>query len=586
MSEDPSWPEADAVPPPDHLPPEPVGAPVAKRPFSPKKKGEPESLETMLGSLNRVVPSSDESEKGVLSGMLNAIDHRMAEARRAFKSEMFHHPAYRLVWEAMCELWDKTLPIDIVTITRTLREHGTIDKVGGAGAISELYSFVPVSAHWEFYRDTIFDRWLAREGIRAHVESARELMQIGATDAAQDIRGLLVKGEEKVFAVVTAANQMNGQGIGPQKASTVVCDILEDVQSAIEHKGHLQPGAMSTGWPDFDRSTLGLVTGDLFLIGARPKMGKTVCLNTLVKNMTVDQNIPTLVFSLEMTKKRFLRRTLFGGWGIEASKAQTGFLSGMDQSNLSTAAHALQQAPLWIEETAQTTASMRSLIREYKRKHGIKIVMVDYVQLVQPVTKIGMSEERHAVTEVMAMLADVKKSEDVCIIALAQAKRGSEDNPGAEPGPKDFDGGSAMEKYVDYGSFIHRPPKFRRWQMMKDEAKEAFMNMVRPLRKASPHLWSDDEPVRDGMGQLIFERDALGHEIKENGKKVPKMDWNPETDWKEHALLLLCLNRNGDDARIQLRFRAQFCRFEPRVDQLYSNDPHKRQAEREDEYHA
>lgn len=574
----------DSAPPEDHFPPEPMGLAQPKPLTFKKKKGEPEDLEAMLGSLNRVVPSSDESEKGVLSGLLHAIDDRMSEARRSFKAEMFHHPGHRIVWEALCELWDKALPIDIVTLTKTLREHGTIEKVGGAGFISALYTFVPISAHWDFYRDTMVDRWLAREGIRAHVESARALMEIGVNDTAQNTRELLVKGEESVFAVVTAANQMSGQGIGPQKGSTVVCEILEDVQAACDHKGHLQPGAMSTGWPDFDRATLGLVTGDLFLIGARPKMGKTTVLNTMVKNMTVDQGIPTLVISMEMTDKRFLRRTLFGGWGVEASKAQTGFLSEADQSNLFAASKAMQTAPLWIDDQAgHTTASIRSLIREYKRKHGIKLVMLDYVQLVQPVTKIGMSEERHAITETMAMLAQVKKTEDVAIIALAQAKRGSEDNPGAEPGPKDFDGGSAMEKYVDYGAFIHRPSKFRRWQMMKDDAKDTFRRMIEPLRRASPHLWSEDEPVRDGFGQMVFERDDRGLEIRINGKRTPKMEWNPETDWREHALLLLCLNRNGDDGRIQLRFRPKFCRFEPRNDQLYSNNPDKRQAEREED---
>ncbi len=575
----------DGVPPDDYFPPEPKGTP-AQRPFSlRKKKGEAEGLEEMLGSLNRAVPSSEESEKGVLSGLLHQIEDRMPEARRSFREGMFHHPGHRIVWEALCELWDKALPIDIVTITRTLREQGTIEKVGGAGALSALYTFVPVSAHWDFYRETMIDRWLAREGIRAHVESARLLMEIGVNDAAQNTRELLVKGEESVFAVVTAANQMSGEGLGPQKGATVVCEILEDVEAAVEHKGHLQPGAMSTGWPDFDRATLGLVTGDLFLVGARPKMGKTTVLNTLVKNMTVDQSIPTLVISMEMTAKRFLRRTLFGGWGVEASKAQTGFLSGADHHNLLSASRAMQTAPLWIDDQpGHTTASIRSLIREYKRKHGVKLVMLDYVQLVQPVTRIGLSEERHAITETMAMLAQVKKTEDVAIIALAQAKRGSEDNLGAEPGPKDFDGGSAMEKYVDYGAFIHRPSKFKRWQMMKDDAKEAFQRMIDPLRRASPHLWSEAEAVRDGFGQIIFERDERGQEVRgTDGKKVPKMVCNPETDWREHALLLLCLNRNGDDGRIQLRFRPKFCRFEPRNDQLYSNNPDKRQAEREEE---
>jgi replicative DNA helicase len=575
----------DDAPPPDHFPSEPPSVAPGKL-FKPaKKKGEPEELNAMLASLNRQLPMDDESERGVLSGLLNGIDDRMAEARRALKAEMFWHPANRIVWEMMCELWDKAQPIDVISLTRALREKGLLDKAGGPGGISALLSFMPVSAHFDFYRNSMIDRWLAREGIRAHVESARSLMEIGANDVAEGVRTLLVKGEEKVFAVVSAANQMSVQGVGPRKGSIVVSDIIDDVQLAIENKGHLTPGAMSTGWPDFDRATLGLVAGDLFLIGARPKMGKTAVLNTMVKNMTVDQNIPTLVISMEMTAKRFLRRTLFGGFGIEASKAQTGFLSEGDQDNLAKAARAMQKAPLWIDEDpSHTTASIRALIREYKRKHDIKLVMLDYVQLVKPVTKIGMSEERHAISETMDMLAQVKKTEGVVIIALAQAKRGSEDNPGAEPGPKDFDGGSAMEKFVDYGAFIHRPAKFKRWQMMKDDAKDAFRRMVEPLRKASPHLYSDDEPVRDGLGELVFERDSTGKEIRDaNNKRVPKMAWNPEKDWREHSLLLLCLNRNGDDGRIQLRFRANYCRFEPRVENLYSNNKDKRQAERDED---
>jgi replicative DNA helicase len=551
------------------------------------------TTEQLLSSVNRGLPASDEAEKGILSAMLQNTGGCLGELRTRIKTEMFYHPPRQIIFDTLCAMYDKNLPIDFSSLTMALRNQGNLDKVGGGAEITDLWIFTPVAQLVPLYQKTLFDKYLCRRGIHAHMLSAHELMEHGRGELDEPATDRLTQGEERVFAVVQEANEVTSSADRPSPVADVVHECLEYTQNAMAHMGQIPPGRMLTGWPDFDRATCGLEPGDLFLIGARPKMGKTVVLNTMVKNMTVDQNIPTLVLSLEMSKRRFLNRVLFGGFGIETSKAQTGFLSRNDQQKFGEAARTLSNAPLWIDDRAgHTSASIRATIREYVRKHGVKLVMLDYVQLVAPVTKRGKSEERHMITETMDMLHSVKKTDGVVIIALAQAKRGSEENPGSEPTPKDFDGGSAMEKYVDYGAFIHRPAKFKPWSRLKEEQQEAFKNMVSDRRKQSPHLWSEPQQILDGTGKPVFDvRTEIQTRYNEEQQcmedipvtvKTPKLEWKPELDWNEQALLLLCLNRNGDDGRIHLRFRKEFTRFEPRNDKLFSNNPNERQAERKE----
>jgi replicative DNA helicase len=524
------------------------------------------TTEELLAEANKQLPFSDEAEKGFLSCLFHD-PVRVSEVRAKLPLEVFYHPANQPVYEAFLDLDQRRLPIDVVSVTKVLLDRGKLDKCGGNGAISEIFTFVPAGVHFDYYRKVLIDKWLVRRALHNCAQSIAELNQHGREDVDQDVKPLIHRAEQRMFSLVQASEELVSGADGPVSASVIVGECWEHTEYVMKTPGEIPPGRITTGFPDLDRATKGLEAGDKLIIGARPKMGKTIVLCSMAKHIAVERKIPTLIFQLEMKRRRFMNRILFGGYDIETEKADTGFLSKYDQENFRRGSQELQDSPLWVDDDPSLdTAEFRARVRIAVRNHGIKVVMLDYVQMLNPSTRQGHNEERLQIKEAMATLHAVAKEEGVVIIALAQANRDAERNPGAEPGPKDFDGGSAIEKYVDYGAFIHRPCVYKQWEQLKEETQERFKARFEGMRRALPDRFAPPKQARDSRNQPLMDRDGQ-----------PRMEWDIKTDWNEHAQLLLCLNRNGGAGRIDLRFRGEFTRFDPRNPHLYSNNKAKRQ---------
>lgn len=580
--------------------PEGGGVDTAPRPH--RKKNEALATEDLLASVNRQLPFSDEAEKGILSCVLQDPEELLPELRRDCPIDAFFRLPERTVLQTLFDMHDKALPIDVVSISNVLRDRGLLDRVGGASAISELYTFVPIAAHFAYYLKIVLSKWHLRMLIHASAENIHQAYEHGKDAPDADATDVIAGAEARVFAVLEQSRTGKGSS-GPVHSNEVVNEVIDHILKLQSNKGRIM--GVSTGWPDLDRviGAQGLEPGDVFVCGARPKMGKTNVLCSMVKAIAVDQGNPTLVLSLEMSRRRLWNRIMFGGFDIETSKASNGFLEKAreqacddpgdddgdledngtmtrgDQENLARSQRMMGRAPLWVDDAPMNTNDLRSVIRLWVRRHaapyiaanpGKKIcIAIDYLQLVDAVTKMGMSEERLTISEAMKTIHSLAKDRGInaIFIVLAQANRSAESNPRHEPGAKDYDGGSAIEKFLDYGSFIHRPSRYKRWTDLDEKTQNAFKAIVQPKRKANPELWSDPVPVRNG----------LGGKVKDEQGRV-KLEWDPEIDWNEHALLLLPLNRNGDEARIWLRFRKEFTRFDSRTPALYSNNAARRQA--------
>ena len=468
---------------------------------------------------NTFIPYNRDAERGVCGSIMADAGQFLDDALTRLREEHMFCPDTRTLFSELRAMADVSRVIEPVNVITWLRDRGKLDAVGGSSAVSEMFSLHTSALAYQQWCETLTD-CLAR---RVIIASAKESMAM-AQDMTQSWK-LAMQANDSEMALLQVLEQA-GQAV---PMSQVMCETVDDLEQAMRLKGQIR--GVRTGLPDLDRTINGLEPPDLFVIGARPGMGKTNLALRFMEELTyalVDgAQVPTLKFSLEMSRLQLGRRSLFSAAGVEQSKGKTGFLSKGDEMAIQTSVGRWQRTNLWIDDTPELSiADIRARIRAAKRKWGIKVVLLDYIQIVEPVTKQGRQDERIGIKEVVGGLKAACKQCDVIMIALAQASRGSEDQPGKRPTLRDFDGSSAIEKWADYAAFIHRPSKFKNWERLRDEEQDF---------------------------------------------------WGEEERYLQAAELLLVKSRHSSEAVIQLRFVAPLARFEPVNDTLYSNNPNKRQ---------
>lgn len=465
------------------------------------------------------IPYDREAEEGVVGAVLSDPGIYLDDAMQRLRDDHCFCPDTKVMLSELRAMADASRVIEPVNVVGWLRERELLDRVGGGSKVSEMFTRFTTPLAFNQWVDTLNDR-LARRTILASAEESRKL----ALDLTQSWK-VAMQAADHEMALLQVLEQQ-GQAVS---MSRVMEETVEDLEQAMRNKGKIR--GFRTGIPDLDRTINGLEPPDLFVIGARPGMGKTNLALRFMEELTYAliecEQVPTLMFSLEMSRLQLGRRSLFSASGVEQSKGKTGFLSGTDQRDIGTATHKWQKTNLWIDDTPELTiADIRARIRAAKRKWGIKVVLLDYIQIVEPVTKQGRADERIGIKEVVGGLKAACKQCEVVTIALAQASRGSEDQPGKRPTLRDFDGSSAIEKWADYAAFIHRPSKFKPWDRLSEKEQEHF---------------------------------------------------GSEEKFLEAAELLLVKSRHSSEAVIPLRFIAPLARFEPATAKLYSNNPDQRQ---------
>lgn len=466
------------------------------------------------------IPASREAEQSVLAAMMTDPARFMDAALLRLREDHFHGLDTRTLFVELRAMADASRVIELTNITAWLSEKLVLSKIGGHGAITEYFA--------NFYSDiSAFDQWvqtlndrLARRTILTACTEARTL----ALDTTRDWKEAMQAADSEM--AILQVFEQQGQAVPMRK---VMDEVIHDLELAERNKGRIR--GIQTGILDLDRTINGLEAPDLFFIGARPGMGKTNILLRIMESMTYslvgENQVPTLLFSLEMSRLQIGRRSLMSAGAIEQSKAKTGFFAHGELMQLSRAAQIWNQTDLHVDDTGELTiADIRARIRSAKRKWGIQVVLIDYVQIIEPITKAGKGDERLGIKEVIAGLKAAAKQCDVVIIALAQAGRGSEDNPGKKPTLRDFDGSSAIDKWGDYAAFIHRPCKFIPWERLKENQQDYY---------------------------------------------------GDENAYLEAAELLLVKSRHSSEAVIPLRFIGPLARFENTTTKLYSNNQSDRQ---------
>ena len=590
---------------------------------------EDNSVEARLARLNRRMPFSDDAEKGLISCLMQDPERRIPECAARLPVEAIYHEGSRIILQAMYRMQETNVPVGPVSLTHFLTDAKQLDRVGGAAFVMDLFAFVPIAAHFPFFKGIVVRDYLRRKMIDACAAGIEDAMNYNDEEMEgeePDARLMLDICQQRTFEVLQIAQGVQDGGEGPVKASKFMIGYIDHLERIWQNVGKVI--GLHTGLPDVDRIICGLddKRGEMLVVGARPGHGKTALLGTWLKNMCIDQGIPTLMFSMEMGVDQIMDRVVFGGFDINTGKARTGMTSHPEKVQIQKNIKHIASTPLWVDESAEVnTVEFRSRVEMMVRLHGIKLLIVDYLQLIKPTTKIGRSEERLAISEALNMLHLLKRRHGLVILCAAQLNQNIEKTPGRRHVLSDFAGSDAIGKYADYAMFITRPSEVKRWKDVDDKRKVKEIERWKEHREAQPHLWAGwkvkdgpvmEEPSRATPAALPGMDDEDEDDIpdfsrKQRGKHPPKpayddseasqrntvieverevhlegggTAWVKETwsfdnerDWDESAELQLVKNRNGPTPDIPIRFRREFARFDTRTPKLFSGKEEERQ---------
>jgi replicative DNA helicase len=393
----------------------------------------------------RVPPHSIEAEQSVLGGLMldNAAWDTVAEL--VAEGDFYRHD-HRLIFRAVGALCVRGEPVDVVTVSEWLEQHKELDKAGGLAYLAEIANSTPSAANIKAYATIVRERSVLRQLIHVGTEIGNAAFNTEGRDCAQ----LLDHAEQLVFRIAEHGrlNQNNFKSIR---------DLLVDVTDRIDKLYHQDSPytGVPTGFADFDEKTSGLQSSDVIIIAGRPSMGKTSFAMNIAEHAAIKSRVPVAIFSMEMPGEQLVMRMLSSLGRIDQHRVRTGRLSDEDWPRLTSAMSILSDAPLFIDDTpALNPVELRARARRIKRDHGLGLIVIDYLQLMQVP---GYKENRtNEISEISRSLKALAKELQVPVIALSQLNRGLEQRPNKRPVMSDLRESGAIEQDADLIAFIYR----------------------------------------------------------------------------------------------------------------------------------
>lgn len=437
---------------------------LQRQPF--RKKGEEPATEDLLAGINRQLPFSDEAEKGVLSCLLQDPAERLAECRVTLPAAAFYHLPSRTVYETLLLCYDKNIPIDVVTLSNIMRDQGLLERVGGSSAISELYTFVPIAAHFPYYKKVILSKYMLRLLIHASSLNIHNAYEHGKESPDEEVTTLVDQAEQRVLAVRESA----GAEDGIRSLSQHVMEAIDSIEYMLAHPGQLR--GLPSGYGRLDKMTSGLQGGEMFVIAARPSMGKTSLAMNIVEHIAVDAASPCAVFSLEMSATMLVRRLLVSRARLSMSDLTQGLLTRAQQDALARATRDLQKSQIFIDDTpGLDVMELRAKARRLKKQFGIKMIAIDYLQLLTSGSRRAKDNRQIEIAEISAGIKGLAKELNVPIIVLAQLNRAVESRKGQRPVLSDLRESGSIEQDADMVGLLTRTD-YAGAKMEADDEKE------------------------------------------------------------------------------------------------------------------
>lgn len=411
--------------------------------------------QTITDSTGKLPPRDTDLEEVVLGALMLEKDAYM-NVCDILTPESFYDPVNQKIYEAISTLGLNQRPIDMMTVTEQLRQNGTLKEVGGAVHITELTSRVYSAANIEFHAKIVAQKYLARRLITFASE-----VETAAFDESNDVEQILQMAEGGLFDISQKQLKRDVTPIDP-----VLNQTLEQIQSAANTETGLS--GLQTGYHDLDKMTAGWQNSDLIIIAARPAMGKTAFVLSMAKNMAVDYNIPIAIFTLEMANVQLAKRLISNIADLEGEKIKSGQLSPEEWDRLNKRLRHVYGAPLYLDETpGLSITELRTKARRLVRERGVKMIMIDYLQLMNA-TGLKPGSREQEVSMISRSLKGLAKELNIPIIALSQLNRSTETREDKRPVLSDLRESGAIEQDADIVCFIHRPAYYTKSNEDKD----------------------------------------------------------------------------------------------------------------------
>lgn len=394
----------------------------------------------------KLPPQNLEAEASLLGAILIDSD-AIVKIADIITSNDFYDERHSHIYGALKSLYDKHSPIDVLTLANELRNNGLLDTVGGASYLTELTNFVPTAAHVMQYAEIVSTKSMRRRLIKA----SQDITNLGYEEA-ESLQALVEQAESRLFEV--SQKQVKQDIISLEQ---ILSESFERLDELHKDKGTIR--GVPTGYKDLDNILAGLQRSDLFVLAARPSMGKTAMVLNLAHNVSVSANQPVLVFSLEMSKEQLVDRMLARESGVDAWALRTGNLTDADFEKIAHAMGTLSEAQIYIDDSPGITVSdMRTKARREAHQHPLGLIIVDYLQLMSGGSKFGNEGGNRVqeISEISRGLKGIARELNVPLIALSQLSRSVESRSPQIPQLADLRESGSIEQDADVVAFLYR----------------------------------------------------------------------------------------------------------------------------------
>ena len=472
-----------------------------------RRKKDTVNLDTLGLEMGNKPPQALDVEEAVLGALLiepNCIDEAMDE----LVPSCFYSEKHRMVFEAMRALRSESVALDLLSVSQKLKSQGNLEAVGGTMFLAQLSQKIGAAAHIEYYIRILKQKFIQRELITASYDILKT-----SYDESVNVDDLIDTAQTKIFSAIQNNVKRDVEEIGK-----VINDAMSEIQRFQELEGRLS--GVPSGFPSIDKITLGWQASDLIILAARPSVGKTAFVLNLARNAAVDFNMPVAIFSLEMPSIQLAKRMMVSETRLSADKIKGGTkLEPHEWVQLEEQIKRLAKAPLYIDDTPSLPVmEFRSKVKKLVKQKGVRLVVVDYLQLMQgPAELRGMREQE--VAAISRTLKATAKELNVPIIALSQLSRQSENRQGSNRRPQlsDLRESGSIEQDADMVVFIHRYD----YQGLSDNPDDIGRTQIIIAKHRNGAIADVDMKFRADEVRFVDEQESLAHHAASLGDSVP-----------------------------------------------------------------